>query len=164
MRIEIIETKSKMPSRTRVSTQRGKVPSPKKKKKRSEPKSVSKLMKELDAVFSQWVRLSHANKEGIVSCYTCGYQNHYKKMQNGHFISRFYKATRWDKRNCRVQCVMCNMWRNGDIATFRENLVKELGEEVVREIEISRNISQKLDRDLLMEKIGYYRQLLNDLI
>lgn len=132
---------------------------PRAKKKRGGEKSVSQLMKDLDAVFSRWVRLSFADKDGIVSCYTCGYQNHYKKMQNGHYISRFYKQTRWDERNCRVQCAMCNLWKNGDATTFRENLVKEYGEQVVQEMEASRKISQKLDHDWLIERIAFYTSL-----
>ena len=139
--MEIVEIKRK-PRKTIIRT-------PKKKKKPTGEKSIAQLTKILDSVFSRFVRLSNADKEGIVTCYTCGYKNHYKKMQNGHYISRFYKQTRWDERNCRVQCAMCNLWKNGDATTFRENLVKEYGEQVIQEMDFA------LESALLKPKPGF---------
>lgn len=127
------------------------------------PKGVSKLVKELDVIFSKYVRLSSADKDGIVSCYTCGHRNHWKKMQNGHYVSRFYKATRWDENNCRVQCAMCNLWKRGDLITFRQKLVVELKEGGVKYLEESRNVSEKLDPGQLAKKIAIYKVLIEEL-
>lgn len=113
-------------------------------------------MKDLDAVFSRFVRLSNANADGMVECYTCPHVVHYKKIHAGHYVSRFYKATRWDEDNVRPQCMMDNLWKRGDPVVFRENLVKELGEARVKELEQSRHISMKLQREFLCEKIAYY--------
>lgn len=132
------------------------------KRSRNKPKGVSKLVKELDTVFSRWVRVSHA-KEEICTCYTCGHQLHWKKIHAGHYISRFYKATRWDERQVLPQCAMCNLWKRGDPTTFRENLVRDLGEETVREIESSRKTLTKLDRSFLEERISHYQQALKGL-
>lgn len=127
-----------------------------KKKKRSGPKTVLQLMKELDILVSLFVRLSNADKEGLVQCFTCRRFFHYKKIHNGHYVSRFYKQTRWDERNLRPQCPICNLWKRGDPVTFRELLVEEYGETIVRELEESRNVSNKLDRDYLVEQIALY--------
>lgn len=135
-------------------------PRSKNKRSRGKEKSLSKLVKELDAVVSKWVRYSHANKDGICTCYTCGHQVEAKKIHCGHYISRFYKATRWDLNNLRPQCMMDNLWKRGDLVTFRENLVKEIGLATVEKMEASRKLSFKLDRVWLIEQIDTYQQKL----
>lgn len=142
---------------------RRKKDSPRLVKRKVKAKGVSKLVKELDVIFSRFLRLSGADKEGIVSCYTCGHKNHWKKMQNGHYVSRFYKATRWNEDNCKIQCVMCNMWKRGDLITFRTNLVEELGEGGVRYLEESRKVSEKLNAETLSAKIAHYTEELKRL-
>lgn len=89
------------------------------------PKTAAQLKKDLDGLFSKWVRLSHADKNGNVACYTCGKIFHWKKIQNGHFIRRQYLATRFDPRNCRPQCVGCNMFGDGKTVEFSRKLESE---------------------------------------
>lgn len=97
----------------------------------------SKLIKEADKKYSLHVRQKYANSEGYVQCYTCNYLNHWKKMQCGHYIPRFFKYTRWELDNLRVQCYMCNMRLGGVPHIFRENLVEELGDVRVQQMEAS---------------------------
>ena len=62
------------------------------------------LIKKLDNLFSLYTRLKYSDKNGIVTCYTCGIRKHYKDyMQNGHFISRRHYILRWSEKNTRVQ-------------------------------------------------------------
>jgi len=75
---------------------------------RGKEKSISKLMHEADRLMSLFIRQKYADKDGNVTCYTCPYTAHWKKMQNGHLVSRFYKETRYDERNCRPQDEYCN--------------------------------------------------------
>lgn len=131
-----------------------------KKTKKGADKTVSALMKELDAVFSRWVRISNSDPEGYASCFTCGYRAHYKKLQNGHYISRYYKKYRFDERNCRVQCSMCNMWKSGDLATYRQNLVKEIGLAEVESMESDFKELFRLEKEFLRENIAKYNALL----
>lgn len=131
-----------------------KLPPPKKKKK---PPSLTKLKKEADRVFSLHIRQKYANKEGIVKCYTCSYVGHWKKMQNGHLVSRFYLATRYDPRNCRPQCITCNIWRNGRTPEFALNLQKELGPGIVEDLYaearvLTKNFDYQAVIDLYKEK------------
>lgn len=88
-------------------------------------KSAAKLKKELDALFSRWVRLSYADGRGFVRCFTCDAKFFWKKIQNGHFIRRQYLATRFDPRNCRPQCVGCNIYGDGKMVEFSAKLEKE---------------------------------------
>lgn len=91
----------------------------------AEAKSAAKLKKELDALVSRYVRLSHASAKGFVRCYTCGALKHWKKIQCGHFIRRQYLATRFDLRNLRPQCVGCNIYGDGKMVEFSKKLEKE---------------------------------------
>ena len=82
----------------------------------------SKLVKKLDAIFSQYIRLKDADEFGNATCFTCGKVDHWKKLQNGHFQSRKHYATRWDEMNCQVQCVSCNMFKGGEQFLFGKYL------------------------------------------
>lgn len=99
------------------------------------PLGRAKLIKLADTKYSLHVRQKHANKEGVVECFTCPYKNHWKKMQCGHYITRSKKYTRWDLNNLRPQCFVCNMRNQGMSHIFRERLVLELGEDVIKAME-----------------------------
>ena len=125
-------------------------------------KTISKLKKELDAVFSKYIRNKYA-KNGMVKCYTCDHIGEIKKMQNGHFNPRQHLATRYDERNCRPQCFACNMYYGGNPATFATNLIKEYGEGIVQELEQCRWEIFKVDIGWYEEKIDFYTKKLDEL-
>ena len=74
----------------------------------------SKLVKKLDTVFSQWVRLTNADNNKNCICVTCNKTFFWKEIQAGHFISRKHYSTRWDERNVKPQCPGCNVFRYGE--------------------------------------------------
>ena len=115
--------------------------------------------KELDKVFSQYIRHKYS-KDGEVSCFTCGRRKPIKKMQNGHYISRMYLATRFDENNCRPQCYGCNVMHQGQAVDFRENLVKEIGEDKVQVMESKRHQVVKLTGIWYSEQIQQYKSAL----
>ena len=78
-------------------------------KKRKE-KTQAQLKKELDRVFSIYIRTIQSDENGENTCYTCGKAGTIKTMQCGHFVSRQYLATRWNVDNCRIQCAGCNLF------------------------------------------------------
>lgn len=49
-------------------------------------------------------------------------------MQCGHFNSRSKNNTRYDFENLKVQCMPCNIWKNGNYGEFASRLIKEIGE------------------------------------
>lgn len=124
-------------------------------KSRSKVPSVSKLMKEADRLFSLRVRAIGADSDDINTCFTCEKRYPIKKLQCGHFLSRYYKAARWDFDNARPQCMMCNMWKKGDPITFRKNLIAEIGLERVEKVEAQRAVVMKLTKEFLEEKIAH---------
>ena len=127
-------------------------------------KTISKLKKELDKWFSLYIRLREANEYGMVQCFTCGIVRGYKDgMQNGHFQSRKHMATRFDEENCQVQCVACNMFRQGEQFKFGINLDSKYGEGTAEELEFKSRLISKVSRVEYEEKISYYKSIVNKL-
>ena len=122
-------------------------------------KSISKLKKELDKWFSLFIRLRNAtDHEGLCQCFTCGKVDHYKRMQNGHFQSRRFMATRYSEDgNCEVQCVACNMFRGGEQYKFALGLDSKYGEGTAEELEFLSRLIVKFTRDDYEDKICYYK-------
>ncbi len=114
----------------------------------------SKLVKKLDVVFSQWVRLSNADSRGFCTCVTCGKQGHWKTggIQAGHFISRKHYSTRFDERNVKPQCVACNVYRAGEQYKYSLYLGSNLSDELYQK---SREIT-KFTNVELQEMIDFY--------
>ena len=118
------------------------------------PKTLTNLKKELDIIFSRYIRLRNADDNGDAVCVTCSVKNHWKKLQNGHFMSRRHTATRWDEDNCQVQCYSCNVMQQGKQYEYSIWLGAELADEL---LEKSRT-TVKFDRDDLQKMILEYKQ------
>lgn len=87
-----------------------------KNKKTPRQKTRAQLVKELDTIFSRYVRKRDADEYGYCSCITCGRQHlwsHGNQMNAGHFMSRGKYGTRWEEKNVNAQCVACNKWQAG---------------------------------------------------
>ena len=128
---------------------------PRKRDKRS-------LIKQLDKIFSQYIRWKYADSEGLVSCYTCEQVLPVKSIQNGHFISRKHYATRWDEDNCRPQCPGCNVFRYGEQYQFGKNLEEELGEEAVEEMRQRARGTSGFEREDYERMIAEYKEKLEE--
>lgn len=107
----------------------------KKNPKKSSRTSKSKLMENLDNIFSRYIRIKYSMSNGYCRCISCGKVHHWKEIQNGHYMSRRYLSTRWAEDNCRPQCVACNIFNQGNAQAYRLALVKEIGEQRVNLIE-----------------------------
>lgn len=84
--------------------------------------SLSILFDDLDIIFSRWLRLRYSDKNGRCKCFTCDLYFHWTKIQCGHFIKRGNKSLRYDPRNCRPQCRVCNEFNGGEEKMFAQNL------------------------------------------
>ena len=128
-------------------------------------KTISKLKKELDTIFSVYIRLREANEYGYCQCFTCGVVRHYKDgMQNGHFQSRKHLSTRFSEDgNCEVQCVSCNIFGSGQQWKFGMNLDAKYGQGRAVELEFLARTTLKISRAEYEEKISYYKNLVENL-
>ena len=131
--------------------------STKAKKPATKPVKRSKVVRDLDAIFSQYIRLKYANEYGEVECYTCGNKMNWKEAQNGHFYSRARYTTRWDEANCRVQDYRCNVALSGNYIVYTRNMLAEIGAETLDQIEHRSKSIEKIPTSLLIEKITYYK-------
>lgn len=120
-------------------------------------KPISKLKKELDKYFSQYIRLRYATDLGISTCYTCGKQDHYKRLQAGHFQSRKHTATRWHEYNVQVQCVKCNMFDHGQQWEFGNKLDAQYGKGTSHDLFVLSKTTMKMSRSDYEQEIRYYK-------
>ena len=122
----------------------------------------STLVKNLDSVFSQYIRRKDAIND-IAKCVTCGKEDHWSKLQNGHWASRRHYSTRWDERNCNVQCSACNVFRAGEIYLYTKYLCSKYGDNFPEELyQLSQKTVKFTDTDL-QDMINYYKEKLNTL-
>jgi len=124
-------------------------------------KTISKLKKDLDKVFSLYIRLRNASKDGIVECWTCGKTAHYKKMHAGHFMSRKHHATRWNEENVQVQCPKCNLFGQGEQYTFGKLLDVRIGEGKSEELQELSRTTVKYMRFEYEDMIKHYKEKVN---
>ncbi len=117
----------------------------------------SKVVKELDGVFSIFIRKRHANLDGFTSCVTCGKVAHWTKLQNGHFMSRGKYATRWNEKNCNVQCSGCNMFKQGEQFKHSLYIDETYGEGTADELLRLSNTTVKFSTPELLEMIEHYK-------
>jgi len=124
------------------------------------PLKRSTLIKKLDKVFSQYIRLKDADHAGYVSCFTCGVSKNWREVDAGHFQSRGKYATRYHEDNVKPQCKRCNGFRGGEQYQFALNLGTDLADELV----YLSNQPARLTNDWLLEKIKHYQREVKKLL
>jgi|SRR5581483_4688778 len=140
----------KKPMKVRVGTKnaaRGRL-----KANKAKLPSISKLIKACDKEFSIQVRMKGSWLEHgqlMNKDYTTGYIAPIKKLHCGHYLSRYYKAARWNFDNARPQSYMTNIHMRGDPVRFRQKLINEIGEARVLAVEKLRDAPLKLTREYL---------------
>ena len=79
-------------------------------------------------------------------------------MQNGHFQSRRFLATRWSEEgNCEVQCIKCNLFSgNGEQFKFALGIDAKYGDGTALDLEYQARTIVKNSRIDYEEKITYY--------
>lgn len=97
--------------------------------KRKKPKTErQKLITDLDAIFSKFIRLRDSWDGIHARCITCNKPYEIKHMDCGHCISRKYLPTRWYEKNCAAQCKSCNLFNQGEQHEFMLKLVEKYGQ------------------------------------
>ena len=86
-------------------------------------------------MFSKYIRLKYADRNGFVDCYTCNNERkHWKKMQAGHGIGGRTNAILFMEEIVKPQGIGCNVFGAGKYAIFTRKLIDELGLEKYDEI------------------------------
>ena len=98
-------------------------------------KSYASLKRTLDVIFSRYIRLRAANKNGYSACVSCGSVKRWQDQQAGHFVSRVRLSTRWDEQNCATQCPRCNILLRGNPVGYARYLQDRYGSKIFVELE-----------------------------
>lgn len=121
------------------------------------PKKItrSKIIKKLDWVFSEYIRLRDSDNKGIVTCPLCWKKMHRKDAQNMHFISRWVLKYRFDENNCYAWCMRCNVILHWNYIEYTLFMIKKFWKETV---EAMKNDKQpyNIPTPRLMEMIQEY--------
>ena len=127
--------------------------------KTKKPKRPSRgaVVKELDSVFSQYIRLCAVDELGDTTCVTCGDTRPWKQHQNGHFFTRGRYATRWDKDNCHVQCVKCNIMLHGNYIQYTKYMIDTYGRQFIDKLEKKSFTPVKIPTSELRDMIDEYK-------
>ena len=125
--------------------------------------TTSKLKKELDRVFSLFIRQRYKNHNETVMCFTCGTKGHWKTMDCGHFQGRANIRTRWSELNCQVQCKRCNIFKNGEQFKFGLYLDQQYGPGTAEELHQQAMRPHKLLQWELQDLIDQYKEKIKEL-
>lgn len=93
-------------------------------------KSISRLKKDADRVFSLWIRKRDKK------CVTCGST---QNLQCGHYISRSCNQLRYDEVNCHAQCMPCNVFKRGAMDQYAIFLQQTYGPEILYWLSAEKN-------------------------
>jgi len=124
--------------------------------------SLGGYIKQLDDVFSKYIRLKNADKEGNVTCFTSSVKIRWQDAHAGHFISRGCMYLRFDERNVHVQSAEENIFKHGNIPVYAKRLDEispGLSDLLIEESRIIYHIT----RDELIAKISEYTNKLRKL-
>lgn len=124
---------------------------------------MKQLIKKLDKIFSQFIRLRDADENGYCTCITCGRVKHWKEVDCGHFIKRQYMSTRFNEMNCHAQCKHCNAFEQGADVKYRAALIKLYGKNEVLKLEWLKGQTIKFTKSELELLIKHYSDKIRDM-
>lgn len=127
-------------------------------------KSRSKLVKDLDAVYSKYIRLSKLTNGSNNICVCCGKEENWKKMQNGHYCSRTHYNTRWMDMNCHPCCIGCNVFKSGNYPEYTRYMLEVYGAEALKELIAESKKIIKIANYEIEEQIEKYTKIVNKLM
>lgn len=124
---------------------------------------LSSVLEDLDAVFSQFIRLRDSDENGYVTCYCrCGRVLYWTESQCMHFMPRIHKHTRYSEDNCKGGCDRCNELKGGNLKEFGKHLEEERPG-CVEALEEQARAPYKYDVPELKGLISYYSKQVNQM-
>lgn len=116
-------------------------------------------VKLLQKYFNTFIRLRDKDKK----CISCN-RILTGKFDAGHYFNyKSFPNLRIEEDNVHGQCVYCNQHLHGNLHYYREGLIKKIGLERFKALEMKANASkQNLTIDEIKEKINYYKLKIKD--
>ena len=137
------------PPKTRVKAKKVKTPT----KKKPKAKTRSYYVKQLDKVFSEYIRKRDDGK----GCVTCGIKKPWQEMQACHYFSRGKYPTRWHEDNVFSGCYRCNVLLKGAYTDYAMFMFDRFGAEKMQELYDLAHSGEKIPTPVIREKIEEYR-------
>jgi hypothetical protein len=126
-------------------------------KTRPQKKTTSQLIKELDDVFSLFVRLRDSDSQGTVTGFITGERIWWRDCDAAHYCSRQHMATRYDEMNVHACSVDSNRYDQDHLEKYGQALNKKYGwDEVLRLVNKSHQLT-KFTAFELQEMIDRYK-------
>ena len=122
-----------------------------------------KLIKQLDSIFSKFIRMRDADDSGMATCISCGAVKKWREGDAGHFISRGKMSTRYDEQNVHFQCKKCNIFRNGEQYLYSLALDRKYGEGTAERIYLESNKTKKTSIGELRRMIKHYTRKVDEI-
>lgn len=87
----------------------------------------------IDQQYDSFIRIIIKRKEK--RCITCGTS---ENLELSHWIGRAHRGTRWDARNCHMQCIHCHQAhhavKEGSMSSYTAWMVLHYGQGVIAEL------------------------------
>lgn len=122
-----------------------------------------KLIKDLDKVFSLFIRMRASDENGYATCFTCGQVKKWKEGDAGHFISRGAYSTRWNETNVQFQDKKCNIFQSGQQYLFSVALNRLHGEGTADALYVLSKQTRKYSTGELRAMIEIYKTKVEDI-
>ena len=122
--------------------------------------SRSKVVKDLDDIFSKFIRLRDDGK----GCVTCGVVKPWKEMQACHYYTRGRLPTRWHEDNVFSGCYRCNVLLKGNYTEYAIFMVNRFGIEYVEELKALSLSNVKIPTHELRELTEVYKKKVAELL
>jgi 5-methylcytosine-specific restriction endonuclease McrA len=126
--------------------------------------SLPKLKKDLDRVFSLFIRRRDCHLAGgWGTCATCGTPIHVtQSAQASHYQVRQDMATRWDETNVHAACGNCNGFRGGEPEKMAAYIDLKYGEKTAERLRAQARQPFRLNRQWLEQRIKHYKGLIGE--
>lgn len=123
-------------------------------------KTQQDYIKQLDAVFSKFIRLRDSFVKWEwrrVKCPLCWSIIPREKAQNMHFISRGVRKYRFDEMNCHAGCYRCNVLLKWNYIVYTRRMQNKYGIEKIDEMIADKSICKYYNWELI-DKINEYTE------
>lgn len=116
------------------------------------------------AIFSEYIRRSYSDSNGMVKCVTCDNVAHWKEMDAGHYIPKSLGlAVYFEEKNVHPQCSGCNRFRHGNQTKYALYLLKTYGNDVLHALDALQRTTRKIPEYEYLELIDAYKRKLDAL-
>lgn len=109
------------------------------------------------SVASEWTRRKWADKNGYVTCITCGAKIHWKEANASHWKHGHSKKSFLMEENLNPSCVRCNMYLSGNLGEYTLWLINKYGHDTIDKIQKASKEIWKPSRQEIEDLIITYK-------